>query len=130
MTRSNTNIANEETSEEFARDSSAIAAQNDLFRSSLGNTPVLNGTLVTTIGVIARGETFQTKAMHAVAAFSAFDEENDPWAEHDFGAIDIGDQKLFWKIDLYAPDLKHGSEDPADPRKTHRVLTIMLASEY
>jgi len=97
MTLSNTPLANEETSEEFARDSSAIAAQNDLFRSSLGNTPVLNGTVVTTIGVIARGETFQTKAMHAVAAFSAFDEENNPWAEHDFGAFDIGDQKLFWK---------------------------------
>ena len=130
MTNPNTHFTDDKGSQENDRDSATIAAQNDLFRSSLGSTPVLNGTVVTSIGVIARGETFQMKAMSAVAAFSAFDEENDPWAEHDFGAFDIGDQKLFWKIDLYAPDLKHGSGEPANPKKTHRVLTIMLASEY
>jgi len=130
MTNSHTSFANDATPEQNARNSAAIAAQNDLFRSSLGSTPILNGTVVTTMGVITRGETFHMKAMRAVAAFNSFDEDNDPWAEHDFGAFDIEDQKLFWKIDLYAPDLKHGSENPSDPTRTHRVLTIMLASEY
>ena len=30
----------------------------------------------------------------------------------------------------YDPTLSFGSEDPIDLNKTHRVLTIMLASDY
>lgn len=39
-------------------------------------------------------------------------------------------EKIFWKIDYYAPDLVHRSEDPFDTKQTVRVLTIMLAAEY
>jgi len=50
--------------------------------------------------------------------------------ERDFGVFEHQGQKLFWKIDYYDPTLSFGSEDPTDLSKTHRVLTILLASEY
>ena len=50
--------------------------------------------------------------------------------KHDFGAFEVEGHRLFFKIDYYAPDMQHGSEDPADPTKTVRVLTLMLAEEY
>ena len=55
---------------------------------------------------------------------------HDPEGEHDFGAFEHGGARFFWKIDYYTPDMEHGSEDPADPSQTLRVLTIMLAEEY
>jgi Protein of unknown function (DUF3768) len=50
--------------------------------------------------------------------------------EHDFGNFQIEGETYFWKIDYYALDMAGGSEDPADPEKTARVLTIMSADEY
>lgn len=130
MTSQTTATASEEDPALQARSSATIAAQNDLFRSSLGSTPQLTGTVVTTMGVITRDEIFHHKAMEAVRSFDRFDEDNDPHGEHDFGSIEIDGQTIFWKIDLYAPDLKPGSSHPSDPEHTHRVLTVMLASEY
>jgi hypothetical protein len=62
--------------------------------------------------------------------FEKFTPDNDPYKEHDFGSVEHEGLKIFWKIDYYAPDMMHGSENPADPKQTIRVLTIMLASEY
>ena len=61
---------------------------------------------------------------------SDFSKGNNPYGERDFGALEHNGQKIFWKIDYYDPSLKQGSEDPSDPAKTQRVLTIMLAHEY
>jgi hypothetical protein len=65
-----------------------------------------------------------------VMAFETFTEDNDPHGEHDFGAFDHAGKRIFWKIDYYDQSLEFGSEDPADPAKTTRVLTIMFAEEY
>ena len=37
---------------------------------------------------------------------------------------------LFWKIDYHDERCEFGSEDPSDPTRTTRVLTLMLSSEY
>ena len=67
---------------------------------------------------------------HAVAEFDSFTEDNDPYGERDFGAIELGGERYFWKIDYYDRTLRFGSEDPSDTSETMRVLTLMHASEY
>jgi Protein of unknown function (DUF3768) len=103
---------------------------NDRFRSGDITIP---GRIVMTSGVHAllQDDPLRSAALIvAIREFDAFDADNDPWHEHDFGAFAFDDKKLFWKIDAYAPDLEHGSEDPADLSRTVRVLTVMLAEEY
>ncbi|MEZ4713126.1 MAG: DUF3768 domain-containing protein [Caldilineaceae bacterium] len=108
-----------------------IAQQNDQFRTSLGINCPIPGTVVLTSGVASLADALRTEVLRAVVQFNTFTEDNDPYGEHDFGSIELPDMGRFlWKIDYYAPDLMHGSEDPTDLTQTHRVLTIMFASEY
>jgi len=103
-----------------------IAQLNDRLRTTF-----LGGEIVMTLGVAGLDEAKRVQILRHVQRFDAFAEDNDPYGEHDFGAIDLPDiEKVFWKIDYYDLDLEFGSEDPADPMVTRRVLTIMLASEY
>lgn len=106
-----------------------IAALNDLCRTKLGRAP--NCRLLMTAGFNAafRLEA-QLHILQRVASFSEFTADNDPHGEHDFGAFEFKGQRIFWKIDYYALDLDSGSEDPADPTQTVRVLTILMAEEY
>lgn len=62
----------------------------------------------------------------AVREFDAFTPDNDPYGEHDFGALDLGGERYFWRD----RSLTVGSTDPTDPAVTMRVLTIMRADEY
>jgi Protein of unknown function (DUF3768) len=101
---------------------------NDRFRRS----PLSLGRAVVTRGVAALGGDFAARAMSAVAAHSAFNADCDPHGEHDFGALEIDGERLFWKIDYYqrGSDYAAGAENPDDAGTTDRVLTVMLASEY
>ena len=65
-----------------------------------------------------------------VKKFENFEDGNDPYKEHDFGAICQNGVKYFWKIDYYNADLSGGSKDPSDDNITIRVLTIMQAKDY
>ena len=103
---------------------SAVARLNDCFRRHPGPD------WMWTAGVHAKGPIFVLAATSAVRAFDAFVEDNDPHGEHDFGSFEVAGERLFWKIDYYDREMRYGSPDPADPEVTHRVLTIMLASEY
>ncbi|RXZ64236.1 DUF3768 domain-containing protein [Pelagerythrobacter rhizovicinus] len=66
----------------------------------------------------------------ALAAYNSFDADNDPHGERDFGDLKLWGTDLLWKIDYYDRDLKYGSDDPADPSRTARVLTVMTATEW
>ncbi len=100
---------------------------NDAFRKTLD--PAL-GKMMLTAGVNELPSDVRAMAIRTVATFDAFSGDNDPHGEHDFGAFDIAGTKFFFKIDYYDSALEFGSDDPADPAKTKRVLTLMLAEEY
>lgn len=116
-----------------------IARLNDLARRAMGIACVV----VATEGILALSDADQSRLRELVETFDAFTPDNDPYGERDFGAIWQGLDgvwstlrpvdvavTVFWKIDAYDRALRFGSEDPADPAVTRRVLTIMLASEY
>ena len=88
------------------------------------------GQVMLTSGVAALEDDVKAHALVAVRQFKDFDEDNDPHHQHDFGRFDIAGERYFFKVDYYSPDMQRGSEDPADPEKTTRVLTIMRADEY
>jgi hypothetical protein len=103
-----------------------IVRLNDALRRGQGT----HSTIVVTAGLRHFDETYLARVSHAVAAFDQFSEDNDPHGEHDFGALTIDGVELFWKIDYFDLDLNAHSPDKANADITHRVLTIMLASEY
>lgn len=105
---------------------SRVQRLNDQFRCSGAG----RGSLMLTAGIHEMGVAFAWAAIEAVKAFNAFTRDNDPYGEHDFGALTVANERLFFKIDYYDLDLEAHSPDPADPAQTHRVLTVMLASEY
>ena len=108
------------------RNTQRIAELNDLCRTAMG----VAGRLFQTQGICALPQHVQSAIREKVEMFDSFTPDNDPHGEHDFGAFDHEGERIFWKIDYYAPDMEHGSENPADPKQTVRVLTIMLADEY
>ena len=107
-------------------DHGRIRELNDQFRTQgLGR-----GSVLLTSGIQEKGGEFAVAAVKAVREFNSFSSDNDPWGEHDFGAIELDGEKVFFKLDYYDLSLQKGSENPANEGCTHRVLTIMLASEY
>ena len=103
-----------------------IRALNDAWRRCRRG----HGRTFITAGLHAQGPAFVAKVMVLVRSFEDFTPDNDPWGEHDFGALTVEGRKVFWKIDYYDPTLTMGSEDPSDESKTCRVLTVMLAEDY
>jgi Protein of unknown function (DUF3768) len=105
--------------------SDRVRVLNDNFRSTF-----IGGQVVMTAGVAALCLDVKAHVFIQVQTVTEFNADNDPYGEHDFGAFETGGEKFFWKIDYYDLDMTAGSEDPADPERTRRVLTIMLAEEY
>lgn len=97
-----------------------------------------NDLLRTTMIVTQRNQVFLTPAVvhsphreaviTAVRNFNDFNASNDPHSEHDFGAVSVGNEQFFWKIDYYDDTLEYGADPHEGP--VVRVLTIMRSDEY
>ncbi len=102
-----------------------IRELNDAFRRTFAG-----GKVTMTAGVYALPDMVKAAALQKAATFVEFTEDNDPTGEHDFRSFGLCGRKFFWKIDYFDRPMEYGSEDPSDPEKTTRVMTVMLASEY
>src|SRR5690348_13372802 len=102
-----------------------IRALNDVLRVT-GQ----GGRVMATAALNARGPEFLARVIAAVRAFSDFTAVNDPYGEHDCATLDVDGERVRWKIDYYDADYEFGSEDPADPEQTKRVLTIGFPSDF
>lgn len=119
-----------------------IARLNDLARSAMG----VACTAVATVGFRSLPEADQSRVRELIETFDAFDEDNDPHGERDFGTIyQLADgrwtterprvrederERVFWKLDYYDRAMRSASKDAANPAVTRRVLTMMLSDEY
>jgi Protein of unknown function (DUF3768) len=109
-----------------------IAELNDRLRQTFSG-----GRVVMTAQVAALDPGVRAEVLERVRTFTDFNAGNDPYGEHDFGVVDVQDERYFFKIDYYerhsteCPDLsiKFGSENPSDPTVTARVLTIGRMSD-
>lgn len=107
-----------------------IAKHNDQFRTTWGADFTIPGRILYTPGISEMGGAFEVAVMLNVMQFDDFTKDNDPYGEHDFGALDVEGTRIFWKLDLYDADYAGGTPDATDPAVTRRVLTVMLPSEY
>lgn len=118
----------ESCAKSISEDASRLArlrSLNDVLR-----TAGRGGRVCITAGIVALGTQAAAEVLQAVRKFDTFNEGNDPHGEHDFGALKVSDERIFWKIDYYDRECLYGSPDPADATVTTRILTIMLATEY
>lgn len=96
-----------------------IASLNDEFRKARQGFMVTPG--VSVLPNLA-------KVLSMVQDFNEFNEDNDPYGEHDFGSFEVFGEKLFWKIDYYDHNLELWNNPISS--ECRRVLTVMLADEY
>ncbi|MEJ8574145.1 DUF3768 domain-containing protein [Microbaculum marinum] len=102
-----------------------IRALNDAFRKNW-----TLGRVFLSAGISGLDEEARVNVLSAVIVFDQFTPDNDPFGEHDCAIVAIDGLRALWKIDYYDKDLRFHSEDPADPGKTTRVMTIMFPDEY
>ena len=119
-----------------------IARLNDRARRAMG----LACTAFVTVGFRSLPDADQSRVRELIETYDAFDEDNDPHGERDFGTIyQLGDgrwtterprmrederERVFWKLDYYDRQTEFASDDAANPAITRRVLTVMLSNEY
>lgn len=103
----------------------AIAHLNDTLRKTR-----TGGTVVVTQSVMRLTGFDPTVLAVALADYEGFDADNDPHGERDFGDLMLWGTDLLFKIEYYDTAMQFGSENPADPEVTTRVLTVMTTADW
>ena len=93
-----------------------IRALNDAFWKSFRG-----GRVMMTAGVAALVAPVRNAVIDKIRAFDAFDDNNDPWGEHDFISIEHDGQTFFAKIDYY--DLEDGARVRFVIKNVHGVVS-------
>lgn len=110
-----------------------LAEQNDALRAQFAGAIDDQARAVVTRGIQAMfgSADDSNELILAVRNFTDFNKDNDPHEMHDFFVFDFQGKKAMFKIDYYSDsELTYGSNNPADPNQTYRVMTVMLSSEY
>lgn len=102
-----------------------IQRLNDKFRRTF-----IGGIVSVTPAVDALHPSKQEDIFDLVQMYCLFDENNDPHGEHDYGSFTYEGIRYAFKIDYYDKHMRGHSPDPASPRHTTRVMTIMTVMEY
>ncbi len=102
-----------------------IRELNDLLRATF-----TGGRVVITAAVVELDDATRSQVLNTARAFKNFTRHNDPHGEHDCFFFQVEGERYFAKIDYYDKSMEYGSENPADPEITTRVLTIGDAKSY
>lgn len=107
------------------KNNTLIAQLNDNLRKN----PGCPGWMMTR-GVTKLGLEKINLVLEKIKNFDNFNEDNDPYGEHDYGSVEHDGLTIMWKIEYYDMSLKCSSDDPSDPKKCRRIITLMLSEEY
>ena len=83
-----------------------------------------------TVSVDALPPAERAELLLRLQAYDDWKPGNDPYGEHDFGALVVEGRKYFFKVDYFNLELTGHSLDPANPAVTRRVIMLMRADEY
>ena len=78
--------------------------------------------------VVANSERLP-EVLKGVRSFDEFNQDNDPYGEHDLGIFKVDGISYMFKIDYFDDEFKYG-EDPYEKPTCNRLLFILEASEY
>jgi Protein of unknown function (DUF3768) len=93
-------------------------------------TTFTGGRIMLTAAVAALDPSLKARVLAAVREFKDFGADNDPHNEHDLAFFEVDGERYYWKIDYMDRNMEFGSDDPADPDRTTRILTVGHASDY
>ncbi|MBX2986757.1 MAG: DUF3768 domain-containing protein [Bdellovibrionaceae bacterium] len=97
--------------------------RNDLLRTTLQQDAKNRIVLTASVNESPNREAI----IEAVRSFDDFNKHNDPYEEHDFGFVMVGQTKYFFKFDYYDLNFEYGANPEEEDYAL--VLTIMESGE-